>query len=50
MSLVDVDPTKNFLLTLCGGGGNLKEYYEIIDEAHPLSGIFPTHADFVTVQ
>ena len=25
----------------------LKEYYEIIDEAHPLSGFFPTHGDFV---
>ena len=24
----------------------LKEYYEIVDEAHPLSGFFPTHADF----
>ena len=27
----------------------LKEYYEIVDEARPLSGFFPTHADFVTV-
>ena len=27
---------------------NLKEYYEIVDEARPLSGIFPTHADFFT--
>ena len=26
----------------------LKEYYEIVDEARPLSGFFPTHADFVT--
>ena len=26
----------------------LKEYYEIIDEARPLSGFFPTHADFFT--
>ena len=26
----------------------LKEYYEIVDEAHPLSGFFPTHADFFT--
>ena len=26
----------------------LKEYYEIVDEARPLSGLFPTHADFVT--
>ena len=25
---------------------NLKEYYEVVDEARPLSGIFPTHADF----
>ena len=24
----------------------LKEYYEIVDEARPLSGFFPTHADF----
>ena len=23
----------------------LKEYYEIVDEARPLSGFFPTHAD-----
>ena len=28
--------------------GNLKEYYEIIDEARPLSGFFPTHPDFFT--
>ena len=27
---------------------NLKEYYEIVDEARPLSGFFPTHADFIT--
>ena len=26
----------------------LKEYYEIVDEAHPLSGFFPTHAVFFT--
>ena len=26
----------------------LKEYYEIVDEARPLSGIFPTHADLLT--
>ena len=26
--------------------GGLKEYYEIVDEARPLSGFFPTHADF----
>ena len=26
----------------------LKEYYEIVDEARPLSGFFPTHADFLT--
>ena len=26
----------------------LKEYYEIVDEACPLSGFFPTHADFFT--
>ena len=26
---------------------HLKEYYEIVDEARPLSGIFPTHADFL---
>ena len=26
----------------------LKEYYEIVDEARPLSGFFPTHADFFT--
>ena len=26
----------------------LKEYYDIVDEARPLLGIFPTHADFVT--
>ena len=25
-----------------------KEYYEIVDEARPLSGFFPTHADFFT--
>ena len=24
----------------------LKEYYEIVDEARPLSGFFPTHAGF----
>ena len=24
---------------------HLKEYYEIVDEARPLSGFFPTHAD-----
>ena len=27
---------------------DLKEYYEIIDEARPLSGFYPTHADFFT--
>ena len=26
----------------------LKEYYEIVDEARPLSRFFPTHADFFT--
>ena len=26
----------------------LKEYYEIVDEARPLSGFVPTHADFFT--
>ena len=26
---------------------HLKEYYEIVDEARPLSGFFPTHADFL---
>ena len=26
----------------------LKEYYEIVDEARPLSGFFPTHAHFFT--
>ena len=26
---------------------SLKEYYEIVDEARPLSGFFPTHADFL---
>ena len=26
----------------------LKEYYEIVDEARPLLGFFPTYADFVT--
>ena len=26
----------------------LKEYYEIVDEARPLSGFFPTHADCFT--
>ena len=25
----------------------LMEYYEIVDEARPLSGFFPTNADFV---
>ena len=25
----------------------LKQYYEIVDEARPLSGFFPTHADFL---
>ena len=25
--------------------GTLKEYYEIVDEARPLSGFVPTHAD-----
>ena len=29
-------------------GSALKEYYEIVDEARPLSGFFPTHADFFT--
>ena len=29
--------------------GSLKEYYEIVDEARPLSGFFPTHADLFTV-
>ena len=24
----------------------LKEYYEVVDEARPLSDFFPTHADF----
>ena len=24
---------------------SLKEYYEIVNEARPLSGFFPTHAD-----
>ena len=28
------------------GRNRLKEYYEIVDEARPLSGFFPTHADF----
>ena len=28
------------------GVKRLKEYYEIMDEARPLSGFFPTHADF----
>ena len=27
---------------------NLKEYYEIVGESRPLSGFFPTHADFFT--
>ena len=26
---------------------NLKEYYEIVGEARPLSGFVPTHADFL---
>ena len=26
----------------------LKEYYEIVDEARPPSGFFPTHADLFT--
>ena len=26
-----------------------KEYYEIIDDARPLSGFFPLHADFFRV-
>ena len=26
----------------------LKEYSEIVDEARPLSGFFPTHANFFT--
>ena len=26
----------------------LKEYYEIVDEARPLSGFFPTYADLFT--
>ena len=26
----------------------LKEYYEIVDEARPLSGFFTTHADLFT--
>ena len=26
----------------------LKEYYEIVGESRPLSGFFPTHADFFT--
>ena len=28
--------------------GYLKVYYEIVDEAHPLPGFVPTHADSVT--
>ena len=28
--------------------GLFKEYYEIVDEARPLSGFFPTHAEFFT--
>ena len=27
---------------------DLKEYYEIVNETRPLSGVFPTHADFFT--
>ena len=25
---------------------DLKKYYEIVDDARPLSGFFPLHADF----
>ena len=36
---------------LCNSGRKtetLKEYFEIVAEARPLSGFFPTHADFFT--
>ena len=36
-----------FILTFCVLL-YLKEYYEIVDEARPLSGFFPTHADLFT--
>ena len=36
------------LKRFCSYVSSLKEYYEIVDEARPLSGFFPTHADFFT--
>ena len=36
------------LTGLISGLYGLKEYYEIVSEARPLSGIFPTYADFFT--
>ena len=40
----------SFIANCKGGnvGATLKEYYEIVDEARPLSRFFPTHADFFT--
>ena len=40
----DLDHPKNSLFS--ARFLHLKEYYEIVDEARPLSGFFPTHADF----
>ena len=38
----------NFADNLSEYANKLKEYYEIVDEARPLSGFFPTHANFFT--
>ena len=32
-------------ISLCEFREDLKEYYEIVNEARPLSGFSPTHAD-----
>ena len=42
----DPKPVPKDLLHL--PGKRLKEYYEIVDEARPLSGLSPTHAGFFT--
>ena len=30
------------------GKCTIEEYYEIVEKARPLSGLFPTHADLFT--
>ena len=35
------------LFIFCTKMTQLKEYYDIVDEAHPQSGLFPTHADLL---